>query len=431
MRTGQNIDETTLNATTVKSLKQEWTYSMAAVINTSPVEASGVATAAGSQNVVYVGDEHGNVAALNAQTGALIWTENIGATTTTCNMTPDDIFGVTGAPAIDRVTNRIYAAGGNGKLYAMDLGTGAIASGWPVTLTTIPATEQVWGALTVFGTDVYAEIGGICDIKPYRGRIIEVDATMAKIVTSFYTVSPTTPLGGAIWGWGGASLDPTAGAIYVATGNAFATPPNYGYAESIVRLTTSLTEVAANGPTLNTGKDLDFGSTPVLFQATGCPTQLAAENKDGELFIYDRDTIDTGPAQRIQVTPSAGGRFIGLPAWSDATQTLYVALTTNSTSFQHGMLALTESAPTCTLSLSWNTKIGAMNTYDSPPTVADGVVYDGNGSGKKTYAFDATTGVKLWGTGKSITGGVFAAPIVVNGMLYVVSWDDRLHAYGL
>jgi hypothetical protein len=244
-------------------------------------------------------------------------------------------------------------------------------------------------------------------------------------------VSPTTPLGGAIWGWGGASLDPTAGAIYVATGNAFATPPNYGYAESIVRLTTSLTEVAANGPTLNTGKDLDFGSTPVLFQATGCPTQLAAENKDGELFIYDRDTIDTGPAQRIQVTPSAGGRFIGLPAWSDATQTLYVALTTNSTSFQHGMLALTESAPTCTLSLSWNTKIGAMNTYDSPPTVADGVVYDGNGSGKKTYAFDATTGVKLWGTGKSITGGVFAAPIVVNGMLYVVSWDDRLHAFGL
>jgi outer membrane protein assembly factor BamB len=430
LRTGQNTSETVLSPTSVSTITQKWTYAMTAVVNTSPVEAAGVTTATGTQDLLYVGDEHGKFVALNAQTGALVWSRALGKVTTTCNMTPDKIFGVTGAAAIDRSTNRIYIAGGTGKLYALDLGTGATITGWPVTLTTNPAHEHVWGGLTVNGGDVYAELGGLCDIAPYRGRIIEVGAATHAIAATFYVVSPTKPYGGAIWGWGGASLDPVAGAVYLATGNALATPNNAGNAEAIVRLDTLLNLVASNKPTLNAGKDLDFGSTPVLFQATGCPAQLAAQNKDGELFIYYRDTITAGPAQRIQATPSAGGRFIGLPAWSDATQELYVALTTNNPPFSHGMLALSESAPGCTLTTSWNTPVGATNTYDSPPTVADGVVYFGNGAGNAVYAMDATTGANLWSSGATIGGGVFAAPIVVNGMLYVPSWDDKVHAYG-
>ena len=79
---------------------------------------------------------------------------------------------------------------------------------------------------------------------------------------------------------------------------------------------------------------------------------------------------------------------------------------------------------------SWNTAIGTTNTYDSPPTVSDGVVYFGNGAGNIVYAMNAATGAPLWNSGTTITGGVFAAPIVVNGMLYVPSWDHRVHAYG-
>ena len=431
MRTGQSTAETVLSPTTVGSITQKWTYTMSAVVNTSPVEATGVATAIGAQDLVFVGDEHGKFVALNAQTGALVWSRTLGDVATTCNMTPDKIFGITAAAAIDRPTNRIYVASGSGKLYALDLGTGARVTGWPVTLTTNPSHEHVWGGLTVQGVDVYAEIGGMCDIAPYRGRIIEVATTATPaIAATFYVVSKTKPYGGAIWGWGGASLDPVAGAMFIATGNALATPNNVGYAEAIVRLTTSLGLVSFNKPTLNAGKDLDFGSTPVLFQATGCPTQLAAENKDGELFIYDRDTIASGPVQRIQAAPASGGRFIGLPAWSDATHELYVALTTNNPPYTHGMLALTESAPGCTLTQSWNTAIGTTNTYDSPPTVANGVVYFGNGAGNIVYAMNATTGAALWNSGTTISGGAFAAPIVVNGMLYVPSWDDKVHAYG-
>jgi outer membrane protein assembly factor BamB len=430
MRTGQNTDEQTLGAATVGSIKQKWAYTMSAVVSTSAVEASGVTTALGTQDLVFVGDEHGKFVALNAETGAKVWARNLGSVTTTCNDTPDFIFGITGSPAIDRSTNRIYVVGGNGNLYALNLGTGSLAAGWPVSLTADPIHEHVWGAITASGGKVYAEIGGLCDITPYHGRVIQVDVTTRAISATFYVTSPTKPYGGAIWGWGGASLDPTANALYVATGNALATPQNFGYAEAIVRLDTSLNVVSADHPILNAGKDLDFGSTPVLFQATGCPAQLAAQNKDGELFIYNRDDISSGPAQRIQVTPSAGGRFIGLPAWSDASQELYVALTTNSTAYSHGMLALSESAPSCTLTKTWNTINGQTGTYDSPPTVANGVVYDGNGAGNRVFAFDATTGARLWGSGLTISGPVFAAPIVVNRMLYVSSWDHKLHAYG-
>jgi outer membrane protein assembly factor BamB len=431
LRTGQNTAETVLTPTTVGSMTQKWTYTMSAVVNTSPVEASGVATATGAQDLVFLGDEHGKFVALNAQTGALVWSRTLGDVTTTCNMTPDKIFGITAAAAIDRSSNRIYVASGTGKLFALDLGTGASMTGWPLTLTSNPSHEHVWGGLTVNGGDVYAEIGGLCDIAPYRGRIIEIAATSAPTIAAiFYVVSRTKPYGGAIWGWGGASLDPVAAAVYIATGNALAKPNNVGYGEAIVRLTTSLGVVSFNKPSLNAGKDLDFGSTPVLFQAAGCPPQLAVQNKDGELFIYGRDTIASGPVQRIQATPASGGRFIGLPAWSDTTHELYVALTTDNPPYTRGMLALTESAPGCTLTKSWNTSIGTTNTYDSPPTLANGVVYFGNGAGNIVYALDATTGAALWNSGTTISGGVFGASVVVNGMLYVPSWDDRVHAYG-
>ena len=58
------------------------------------------------------------------------------------------------------------------------------------------------------------------------------------------------------------------------------------------------------------------------------------------------------------------------------------------------------------------------------------IIYVGANDGM-LHAFDATTGVRLWGSGKTIAGPVFAAPIVVNGLLYVSSWDGKLHAFGL
>ncbi len=431
LRTGENPNETTLSPTTVGSLRQKWSHPMAAVVNTPPVAAANVSTATGIRDLVFAGDEHGNFVALDQHTGALVWQRNLGSVVTTCKLTPDGIYGITAAAAIDRSTNRIYEMGGTGRLYALNLGSGAVVAGWPVTVTSNPKHEHDWGALTLANGDVYVVIGGNCDRAPYHGRVVQVDTTSATIVGTFYTIPPTGPSGGAIWGWGGASVDTVAGAVYAASGNALTTPENFGYSEAVIRLTTGLALVAFDKPTLDAGVDLDFGSTPVLFQVAGCPSQLAVQNKDGELFLYDRDTIGSGPVQRIQVVPSTGLPFVGVPAWSDVNQRLYVSLTVDSTTYKHGMLALAETAPSCVLTKSWNTVNGKTGTNDSPPTVANGVVYIGNGRSNKLYAFNAVTGAVLWNSGTAMVGAAFSPPIVVNGMVFVGSYDHMLHAFGL
>jgi len=111
---------------------------MAAVVNTPPVEAASVSTGSGPQDLVYAGDNTATWWRSTRKTGALLWARNIGSIATKCKMTPDGVWGVTAAPVIDRTGNRIYAVGGTGDLYALDLGTGAVATGWPLSSTTNP-----------------------------------------------------------------------------------------------------------------------------------------------------------------------------------------------------------------------------------------------------------------------------------------------------
>jgi outer membrane protein assembly factor BamB len=62
---------------------------------------------------------------------------------------------------------------------------------------------------------------------------------------------------------------------------------------------------------------------------------------------------------------------------------------------------------------------------DSSPTVVDGVVYAASDNGN-VYAFNSTSGAKLWGftTGK----GTLSTPAVYDGIFYVGSSDDSIYA---
>lgn len=86
----------------------------------------------------------------------------------------------------------------------------------------------------------------------------------------------------------------------------------------------------------------------------------------------------------------------------------------------------------CHLKLAWQSTMGpnAQAAY-SPPTVANGVVYQGDGVGSTVRAYDASNGNQLWSTTFSGSSPVFATPTVVNRRLYVGAWDKKLHAFGL
>jgi outer membrane protein assembly factor BamB len=472
-RTGKNTAETVLTTTNATTLRQKWitgipdgTRSLAtpqsgapaltpgklfpetpvtpehssgassrvavaatAPIDATPVGASDVSTPSGVHNLLYVGNERGGFGAIDADTGALIWSTNVHYQHTTCGDFINGDAGVTGAATIDRTTNRVYVAGGDGKLYAFDLGTGALIAGWPQVITSAPALKHVYGALTLdpVSHEIYAELASYCDVGHYQGSLVAINTdTHAKNV---FVVVKNRQDGGGLWGVGGASLD-SAGNVFVASGNALpngateATP----YAEDVIKLSgTNMSVLGANHPPMH-GRDVDFGATTTLFNVNGCATpRLAVENKDGDLFIYERDQINSGPRETIHIT--TGIFFVGLPAFDSATNTLYISNPTSG-AVPHGMVAR-RFGTDCKSHPLWNSVTGPASSPVSSPTLANGVVYYGDGTGKTLHAFNAATGHELWHSAPGDFGGaIFSAPTVFNGQVYAPSRGGSLHAFG-
>jgi len=426
-RSGSNPAETTIDATNASNLHQIWSFQTDGVIDTSPVVASGVLVGGSSRQLVYVGSEHGMFYAVDSATGTLVWKRYLGSVQTQCEDLPGGVFGITSAPVIDRSTGRIFVAGGDGKIHALDLATGAASPGWPVQVLSNPNRQHVWAGLSLFEGKLYAETASYCDFTPYHGHITEIDGTSAHVVAHFYPAG-THDDGGGIWAWAGASIDPSTGDVFVSTGNDLSAPQNALYSESVVRLTSDLQVVSHDAPHL-VGADVDFGSTPVLLQRPGCSPQLAVENKSGVLFLYNRNHIAAGPLQRLQIGDVADNEFLGSPAWSSAINTLYVANSSDSSSgpYRHGMVALHEGTD-CRLALRWQTAVGPDPSVVSVPVVANGVVYYADGVGGQVLAFDARTGDREWSSPR-FGAPFFAEPIVVNGRVYAGGWDQELHAF--
>jgi len=430
-RTSHNPSEVTLAADNVGGLGQMWSTDVGAVVAASPVLASDVNVDGTTLDLLYIATEHGNLYALDAATGRVVWQRDLGSQVTTCFDMPDEVFGISDTPFVDRATQSLFVVGGDGSLYALDLATGTTRAGWPVAITADPAHEHVYSAVTLAGGALYVETASYCDRTPYYGRVVKIDLPTASPVETWYvTSSPGAgPGGGGIWGWGGASVD-SSGDLYVATGNAATTPQNYGYAERVVRLSSALAVEASNYPGLN-GLDVDFGSTPVPYQVPGCPGQVVVENKSGVVFVYQRDAIASGPTQQLKIgdyDPCCG--LIGVPAYDSTTRMVYVSNNSDLTGgpYTHGLVAFSVGAD-CQLHLAWQQTQGLNLSVTSSPTVANGVVYYGDGRGNELFALSGDSGAVLWRSGSTIRGGIYAPPIVVNGRLYAAAWDHVVRAY--
>ena len=438
-RTGYNPSETAIGPATAAKLRVRWTANLGAAMVAQPVEAAGVRFGGGHRNVVYEGTERGDFYALDAATGRTLWHRKLGSVHTSCEEAlPGDLSGINATSAIDRRLNVVFVAG-DGSLHALDLTTGRESAGWPMRHLFRPATETVFGGISERNGKLYVATASTgCDTPPFQGRLLEIDVRDHEVVHSFYPSTPTVG-GGGIWGPGGASVDPANGHVFVATGNALTNPEWYAYSEHVVELGPSLRVLGANYPNLNTvpglvSGDRDFGSTPVLYRPAGCPTQqVVAKNKFGLLLVYAEGALNAGFTQLLEMATLKHGQFNGDPAWDPRTNMLYVSSSSDSTTgpYRHGLVAL-RAGTDCQLSLAWQQTVGPnLGTVSvSPPVVANGVVYYGDGPGNTERAFDAATGRLLWSSGPTISGGLYAEPTVVNGLLYVPSWDHRLYAFG-
>jgi outer membrane protein assembly factor BamB len=426
-RSGENPYETTIGVGNASSLHRLWSTSLGGVIVGQPTVAAGVVINGTAYNVVYVGDEHGHFAAIDENSGSILWEQTLPTVTIKgCTDVAGGVYGIGGAGLIDRSANTVFIAAGDGSVHEFDLATGAERAGWPVHVFDPKQVTSYGGITTDPGfNSLYVQMGSHCDFRPYHGGLAKIDVASHALSTIFYPAGSFD--GGGIWGPGGASYDPATDHVFVATGNAFTTPESYNYSEHVVELDSNLNVVGANYPGL-TGGDVDFGATPIIYQAPGCPVQVAAENKSGVLVVYTQGQLSAGPTQRLQIASVNSQGFVGIPAYSASLRMLFVANSSDSPGYSRGMVAFTVGT-NCQLSKAWAQTIGPQ-TPTSPPIVANGVVYYGDGVGGTEYAFNASTGAVLWNSGTQIGGSTYAAPTVVNGELLVGAWNGVLYAFG-
>ncbi len=413
-------------------LRTAWRAQLPGAILGQPLVVRGVHVGRSVRDLVLVGTGHGVVAALDASSGALVWRHQVGTRKIIpdCEASPDGRFGVTGTMVVDPASGTVYAADARGMAWALSLATGRPLPGWPVRFSSLRDNFE-WSALTLSSGRLYIPVASLCDAGHYNGGIVAIDVRRPRRTWRWRTEAGTSAYAGGIWGWGGVSVD-AAGNIYAATGNSLGTSNEAtGYAESVVKLSPTLAVEQSNNPLRPPFQigDRDFGTTPVLLDEPGCPPQLVAINKDGELFIYDRARIASGPVQRLAVAGDSPGHIplYGIPAFDPATRTLVLVSPTSppDSSLRGGVQAFTLTS-SCTLTLRWQAHFDPPNA-GSAPTIADGVVYIGSGRNGWLRAYRLSNGRQLWGRHLS-RSAIFAAPAVDEGSVFEGDWLGQVWA---
>ncbi|TMB08582.1 MAG: hypothetical protein E6J66_16865 [Deltaproteobacteria bacterium] len=290
-------------------------------------------------SVVIAATSNGFVYAVNAfqagsvPAGTILWRTSLGPP----SAGPDSVpVGVIATPIADLSTSppRLYVTADTAsptrswRVYALDLGSGAVLSGWPLalndaTVTPVnvngPASFQATARmsqraalnLNPDGSVLYLPFGSYIDGG--GGWMVAVDTGRSsgtpRIASAFSGGPFADPSANAgMWGDGGASIGP-GGIVYVTTGNGPSGPLDRYWGESLLAFapTLPLSLVATYTPWNHCQLD-DFdvdlaGGAPMLLPdldptRTSTPHLIALGGKQGNLYLLDRDHLPGGLARR-------------------------------------------------------------------------------------------------------------------------------------
>jgi polyvinyl alcohol dehydrogenase (cytochrome) len=537
-------DSNVLSAQNVSRLSPEWSFPYPGYQG-SPGAYCGaqenpvvVGDTPGTPGAVYVPDNCGYLDALNPDTGAQLWRDNIQDLTGVYGDLSDDSPAVEADPSYTGDTNMVFFgdtgtypnSGQNpaqaqsiqqhldsgiplsADLVAVNAATGALD--WKTSLSSHPwarlkGSPLVYDGVVYEGVSSQEEaasglkyssaqtvgppslVGTPYPCCSFRGSVVAVDAVTGKILWQTYTV-PGGDNGGAVWE-GTPAFDPATDTLFVTTGNNYTAPDpattTENHQDSIIALNASNGQIkwaaglqpidvynhslpqcpggvcqtndpfgygsftyspagyGPNGcglkpaPTCNTSKGWDYDLTaPNLFTAqvtsAGCGINhqstpiVGVGSKSGMYTALDAATgcilwsTDIGPGSKgggVQwVTATDGQRvyaeerdFGHVPYQIKEPDGSLASITTSS------LIALDAATGT----ILWQTPdpSGDTNLF-SLPTVANGVLYVPGVNAFEMYAFDVSTGNKLWQFTNRFRGGflayVEAGPAIVNGVVY-------------
>ncbi len=409
--TTESTGITTANVAHLRHLR----VSLPGTVDSAAVYLHQASVAGGTHNVAFVTTTYGRTLAVDADSGAILWT-----------YTPPGFSSwagsaqvTTATPAIDPSGQFIYATASNGKIYKLSVSSGQLAAGWPASVTYDPAHEKLAAALNFDGPDLVVTTGGYYgDAPPYVGHVALIDRASGHVVAVWNSLcanrrgilhaSTCNASDSAIFGRPGAIVEPD-GNLLVATGNApYNGTTNFG--DSVIELTFPSLQIRQvytpkDQAYLNTS-DTDLGSTSPALVSSGYVLQ---GGKDGILRLLHINALDGRPpgagrhlGGEAQELPTPGGaQLFSAPAvlQSGSTSTVVVADASGTTAylFSGGRLHT-----------AWSNSIPGTS-----PVLAGGLryVYDMQDGGVNVYRPSSPHPITTLPSGS----GHWNSPIVVDG----------------
>jgi|GEM_PF-1116240 outer membrane protein assembly factor BamB len=462
---GNNPQETIISVNNVSSLQKLYQITLPSVADGAPVYLSQVNTPGGVQDLLFVTTLDGHLIALNAQTGAVVWSKQnpagsctIGGGTTPC-FSPS-------SPAIDPNRQYIYAYGLEGRIHKYNVGDGSevVTGGWPQISTLKPIYEKASSNLSIAtvasGTSyLYMTHAGYNDAGDYQGHITAINlsdntqkvfnALCSNQAVHFITGgSPNCPeVQAGIWARPAVVYDPDTQKVYATSSNGQFDPANHYWGNTVMALNPDGT--GANGDPLDTftptnyqtldTNDWDLGSTApaILPPAGGKYPHLSVQGgKEGILYLLNMDNLSNanvpGPGivggEVFSMTVPQTNQVLPQPAvWvnpNDNATWVFVATRVGLS----GLKLTIDGQGNPRLVTQWvDTSQGTTS-----PIIANGILYFAatNSSPLGNFgARDPITGNVLWSDSTWIGPIHWQSPILVNGVLYITDRNSHLTAF--
>ena len=279
----------TLTAADGRTATLLWSASLGAYGLTQPMLAGGA---------VYVATGFdARVVKLDAATGAVLWEkdfDHVFTPTPPCS-SQGSHTGFFAAPAV--VGDTVYAAAPDGRFYALAASDGAVRWSVQVADPSLEAHDEFVESSPSRPDSkgrIYLGIASVYGCDPVVGKVLAVDVNSHTVQSQPITDGG---LGGASV-WSSIAVEDTARRLFVSTGDpaghALDTLP---FSQAILRMDADTLEVQDHwqNPTPPPSADSDFGASPTLFQASDGTPLVAAPNKDGWLYAFNRDDLAAGP----------------------------------------------------------------------------------------------------------------------------------------
>lgn len=461
---GNNTQEQTLTANNVSHLQRAFRVELPSVADGAPVSLHAVNTAHGLADLLFVTTKAGDILALDAHSGAIVWEHQVPAGSCRINNFVPACY-TTSSPAIDPGRQYVYSYGLDGRVHKYRAADGleTIDGTWPEVVTLKPYDEKGSSALAITTARngqsyLYVVISGYFgDQGDYQGHLVAINlANGSQRVFNALCSDQNAHLGDSragsgtdcsetragIWARAGVVYDQNTDRIYAATGNGTFDPAHHHWGDTVFALHPDGT--GANGDPLDSYTpasfaqlqlfDADLGSTaPALLPplAGSAIQHLAVQGgKDEILRLINLDDLSgqggvghTG-GEVFSLPVPMGGQILTAPAvWTDPTDSSLWVFVANGSGIAGLQLTLDGSTGQPSLRLVWQKPAGGTS-----PILANGVLY--NAGSSHLQALDPETGSTLWNT-TQIGPIHWESPLVADGTVYVTDDSGELTAFSL